>query len=73
MPHLLPLMIMPTVDTYIHKDDGKIYSFTIEFDSNKMGFIPPITEMRNIIKEISSAMTELCMIAYNIHCSPILS
>jgi hypothetical protein len=33
--------------------------------SNKTGFIPPITEMRNIIKEVSSAMTELCMMAYN--------
>jgi murein tripeptide amidase MpaA len=48
-----------------HKNDGKVYSFTIEFGSNKTGFIPPITEMRNIIKEISFAMTELCMLAYS--------
>lgn len=49
----------------VHKNDGKVYSFTIEFGSNKTGFIPPITEMRSVIKEVSSAMTELCMIAYN--------
>ena len=48
-----------------HKNNSKVYSFTIEFGSNKTGFIPPITEMRNIIEEISSAMTELCILAYS--------
>lgn len=48
-----------------HKNDSKVYSFTIEFGSNKTGLIPPIAEMRNVIKEVSSAMTELCMMAYN--------
>lgn len=37
----------------VHKNDSsKVYSFIIEFGSNKTGFIPPITEMRNIIKEM---------------------
>jgi Zinc carboxypeptidase len=48
-----------------HKNDSKVYSFTVEFGNNKTGFIPPITEMKNIIKEISSAMTELCLLAYS--------
>jgi carboxypeptidase T len=47
-----------------NKSTQKIYGFTIEFASDKMGFIPPISEMQNIIKEISSAMTEFCIEAY---------
>ena len=47
-----------------NKKAQKIYGFTIEFASDKMGFIPPISEMQKIIKEISSAMTEFCISAY---------
>jgi carboxypeptidase T len=47
-----------------NKSRQKIYGFTIEFASDKMGFIPPISEMQNINKEISSAMTEFCISAY---------
>src|SRR6185437_3850697 len=43
---------------------SKVYGFTIEFASDKIGFIPPISEMQNIIKEISSAMTEFCISAH---------
>lgn len=35
----------------------KVYSFTIEFGQD---FVPPFSEMSNIIKDVSSAMTELC-------------
>ncbi|MFN8468756.1 MAG: M14 family metallopeptidase [Caldilineaceae bacterium] len=37
-----------------------VYSFTIEFGAE---FIPPYAEMRNIIKELNAAMTELCLAA----------
>ena len=30
-----------------------------------MGFIPPISEMRNIIQEVSSALTEMYFSAYD--------
>ena len=43
---------------------SKVYGFTIEFASDKIGFIPPVSEMQNIIKEISSAMTEFCISAH---------
>jgi murein tripeptide amidase MpaA len=46
-----------------YKSKGKVYGFTIEFADDKIGFIPPISEMQNIIKEVSSAMTELCISA----------
>jgi murein tripeptide amidase MpaA len=46
------------------KNAQKIYGFTIEFPSDELGFIPPISEMQKIIKEISSAMTEFCISAY---------
>jgi murein tripeptide amidase MpaA len=38
----------------------KIYGFTIEFGKEDTGFIPPFSEMQNVIKEVSSALTELC-------------
>lgn len=38
----------------------RIYPFTIEFGTE---FIPPYAEMQNIIKELSAAMTELCLAA----------
>jgi hypothetical protein len=43
----------------------KVYGFTIEFGRDEMGFIPPISEMRNIIQEVSSALTEMCFSAYD--------
>jgi carboxypeptidase T len=42
----------------------KVYSFTIEFGTNKEcdgSFIPSFTEMKEIIKDVSSALTELCL------------
>jgi carboxypeptidase T len=39
---------------------SKIYSFTIEFGNE---FVPPYSEMKNVIKEVSAAMTELCFAA----------
>jgi carboxypeptidase T len=48
----------------VNKKAQKIYGFTIEFASDEIGFIPPISEMQKIIKEISSAMTEFCISAY---------
>jgi carboxypeptidase T len=36
---------------------GQVYGFTIEFGEE---FIPPFSEMRNIINDVCSAMTELC-------------
>jgi carboxypeptidase T len=47
-----------------NKSNSKIYGFTIEFANDKMGFIPPISEMQNIIEEVSSAMTEFCIASY---------
>ena len=38
----------------------KVYPFTIEFGTE---FIPPFAEMRHIIDELCSAMTELCLAA----------
>ena len=46
------------------KSKSKVYGFTIEFAPDKVGFIPPISEMQNIMNEVSSAMTEFCMSAY---------
>jgi murein tripeptide amidase MpaA len=46
------------------KSKSKIYGFTIEFAPDNVGFIPPISEMQNIMKEVSSAMTEFCISAY---------
>ena len=39
----------------------KVYGFTIEFGKEETGFIPPISEMKNVIKEVSAALTELCI------------
>ena len=43
--------------------DQKIYSFTIEFGKEETGFIPPLSEMKEVIKEVSSGLTELCIAA----------
>lgn len=43
-----------------HLVDGlksKVYAYTIEFGTE---FIPPFTEMRDIINDVCAAMTELC-------------
>ena len=42
-------------------NNQKIYGFTIEFGKEETGFIPPFSEMQNVIKEVSSALTELCI------------
>lgn len=36
---------------------SKVYAYTIEFGNE---FVPPFTEMRNIINDVCAAMTELC-------------
>jgi carboxypeptidase T len=44
-----------------HIADGlnrKVYAFTIEFGT--VEFVPPFSEMSNIIKEVCAAMSELC-------------
>jgi carboxypeptidase T len=41
--------------------DQKIYGFTVEFGKEETGFIPPISEMKEVIKEVGSALTELCV------------
>lgn len=40
---------------------NKIYGFTIEFGREEVGFIPPVSEMKNIIQEVGSALTEMCL------------
>jgi murein tripeptide amidase MpaA len=49
----------------VNGSNQKIYGFTIEFGKEETGFIPPFSEMQNVIKEISSALTALCMAASN--------
>jgi murein tripeptide amidase MpaA len=39
----------------------KIYGFTIEFGREETGFIPPISEMKSVVEEVSAALTELCI------------
>ena len=52
-----------TSDDYVfsrHIVDGlnrKVYGYTIEFGQE---FVPPFSEMSNIIKDICAAMSELC-------------
>ena len=62
---MLHLALQMTIHLVVisHTSKGKVYGFTIEFADDKIGFIPPISEMQNIIKEVSSAMTELCISA----------
>jgi carboxypeptidase T len=36
---------------------NKVYSYTIEFGAE---FVPPFSEMANIIKDVSAAITEMC-------------
>jgi carboxypeptidase T len=47
----------------INENNQKIYGFTIEFGKDETGFIPPFSEMQNVINEVSSALTELCIAA----------
>ena len=49
----------------VNGSNQKIYGFTIEFGKEETGFIPPYSEMQNVIKEVSSALTALCMAAVN--------
>jgi carboxypeptidase T len=44
---------------------NKIYGFTIEFGREEVGFIPPVSEMKNIIQEVGSALTEMCLSVYD--------
>ena len=39
---------------------GKVYGFTIEFGRE---FVPPYAEMRRIMADVASALTELCRFA----------
>jgi murein tripeptide amidase MpaA len=41
----------------------KTYGFTIEFGKEETGFIPPYSEMQNVIQEVGSALTEFCIAA----------
>ncbi len=41
----------------VDRHKGQVYAFTIEFGEE---FVPPFSEMRNIINDVCSAMTELC-------------
>jgi carboxypeptidase T len=45
----------------VNGDNKKVYGFTIEFGKEETGFIPPFSEMQNVIKEASSGLTELCI------------
>jgi carboxypeptidase T len=47
----------------VNKTSQKTYGFTIEFGKEETGFIPPFSEMQNVIKEVSSALTEFCIAA----------
>ena len=42
-------------------NDQKIYGFTIEFGQEETGFIPPFSEMQNVMKEVDCALTEFCI------------
>jgi len=43
------------------RKNQKIYGFTIEFGKEETGFIPPFSEMKNVIDEVGAALTELCI------------
>jgi carboxypeptidase T len=45
----------------IDNSKNKTYGFTIEFGSESIGFIPPYSEMKHIINEVSAGLTELCI------------
>ncbi len=38
----------------------KVYAYTIEFGQDADLFVPPFSEMSNVIKDVCAAMTELC-------------
>jgi hypothetical protein len=42
----------------VNERTKKMYAYTIEFGQKE--FIPPFREMRNIIKDVCAAMSELC-------------
>jgi len=44
----------------VNKLHRKVYAYTIEFGKEKFFFIPPFSEMSNIIKDVCAAMGELC-------------
>ena len=44
----------------MNKLHRKVYAYTIEFGKEKFFFIPPFSEMSNIIKDVCAAMGELC-------------
>ncbi len=45
---------------FVDSNKTLLYAFCIEFGKE---FIPPYSEMSNILKEIGAAMTELCLVA----------
>lgn len=45
---------------FVDKNEEKVYAFCIEFGNE---FVPLMAEMKNIIKELCSVMTELCLVA----------
>jgi hypothetical protein len=49
----------------VNANNQKLYVLTIEFGKEETGFIPPFSEMQNVIKEISSALTEFSIAAAN--------
>jgi murein tripeptide amidase MpaA len=49
----------------VNGTNQKVHGFTIEFGKEETGFIPPFSEMQNVIKEVSSALTAFCMAVSN--------
>jgi carboxypeptidase T len=47
----------------VNSGNQKINGFTIEFGKEETGFIPPYSEMKNVIDEVSAALTEFCIAA----------
>ena len=45
---------------FVDKDEEKVHTFPIEFGNE---FVPLMAEMKYIIKELCSAMIELCFVA----------
>jgi carboxypeptidase T len=45
----------------VNNNSQKIYGFTIEFGKEDTGFIPPFSEMKEVMKEVSCALTEFCI------------
>jgi carboxypeptidase T len=51
----------------LNSSNQKIYGFTVEFGKEETGFIPPYSEMKNVIDEVSSALTEFCIATAAMH------